>query len=92
MHDGAGEASDGGDALLADQVFARLADGGAHVVEGSGQAADFVFARDCDFDGVILAGHFRRGAVQLFHRLHDAARQQIGQAEPGRHRHAATAG
>ena len=41
-----GEPADGGDTLLADQFFARAANGGAHSVECRGQAAQLVVAVD----------------------------------------------
>ena len=38
------------------------------------------------FDVVVLPRHFGGRAVQLLHRLHDAARQQVGEHEAHRHR------
>ena len=86
VHDRAGEAPDGRDALLPDQILARLPDGGAHIVERARQAAHLVFAGHLHLDGVVLARHFGRGAVQLLHRLDDPARQQVREAQPDRNR------
>ena len=48
VNDGGGQTADGGEALPADQLFARVADGVPHGVEGGGEAADLVAPGDID--------------------------------------------
>ena len=53
----------------------------------SGQAAHFVLAVHLHLDGVVLARHFGGGAVELLHRFHDAAGQQVSEQQAERNRH-----
>ena len=91
VHDGTREASDGGDALLTDQLLARLLDGGAHGVEGARQPSELILADHFHPVLVILPGHLGGRAVQFLERLDDPPRQQIGQSQAGGRRPAARA-
>ena len=85
VHDGTGQAADGRDALVPDQVLPRLLQGRAHRVERRGQTAEFVAAVDRHAIVVVLPRDFGGGPIQRFHRPHDAPRQQPGQPQADRH-------
>ena len=85
VHERSGETADGGDTLLADELFARAANAGGHSVECAGQAAQFVVAGDFYIGAVIALGYARGGAVQFFHRAQNAAGQDPGEQDRGQH-------